>query len=83
MKNMNIMNKLFYDPNVENIFDFAFMDDFTTVVLAEEEYGINISELQYKDGDDFYCFSEKKSYTAENLFKKFNIEVFKHIIDKK
>lgn len=69
------MYKFFYRPKVENIFEFSFMDDFTTVVLAEEEYGIDITELKYEDGDDFYCFSEKKSYTAEKLFKKFNIEV--------
>jgi hypothetical protein len=69
------MDRPVFRPKVENIFEFSFMDDFTTVVLAEEEYGIDVSELQYEDGDDFYCFSEKKSYTTEKLFKKFNIEV--------
>lgn len=69
------MDKVFYEHGVDNIFDFWFMDDFTTVILAEEKYGIDISELKYKDGDDFYCFSKKKSYSTEELFKKFNIEV--------
>lgn len=69
------MDRFVYRPGIDNIFDFSFMDDFTTVVLAEEEYGIDTSELKYEDGDDFYSFSEKKSYTAEELFKKFNIAV--------
>jgi hypothetical protein len=68
------MDKLQYEHGVDNIFAYDFMDDYTTVILAEEEYGLDISELQYEDGDDFYCFSEKKSYTKEELFKKFNIE---------
>ena len=77
------MNRLVFRPKVDNIFEFSFMDDFTTIILAEEEYGIDISELEYKDGDDFYCFSEKKSYTAEELYKKFNIEVLEYTADKK
>ena len=72
---MNKMNKFVFRPRIDNIFDFSFMDDFTTVELAKEEYGIDISELKHEDEDDFYCFSEKKSYTTEELFKKFNIEV--------
>lgn len=72
---INKVNKIFFNPN-SNIFEFSFMDDFTTVILAEEEYGIDISELEFEDGDDFYCFSEKKSYTMEELCKKFNIEIF-------
>ncbi len=67
------MDKLFYEHGGDSIFDFWFMDDFTTVLLAEED-GMDISELQYEDGDDFYCFSEKKSYTKAELFNKFNIE---------
>jgi len=69
------MDRLVYRHGIDNIFDFSFMDDFTTVELAKEEYGIDISELKYSDGDDFYCFSEKKSYTTAELNKKFNIEV--------
>ncbi len=69
------MDKLIYRPNFDNIFDFYFMDDFTTVELAQEEYGIEISKLKFEDGDYFYCFSEKKSYTTKDLFKKLNIEV--------
>jgi hypothetical protein len=80
---MKKMDKLIFRPEIDNIFEFSFMDDFTTVVLAKEEYGIDLSELKYEDGDDFYCFSEKKSYTTEDLFKKFNIEVLKHTVDKK
>jgi hypothetical protein len=67
------MNKVVFSPKNDNIFEFSFMDDFTTVELAKEEYGIDISEIKF--GDNFYCFSEKKSYTTEKLFKKFNIEV--------
>lgn len=67
------MDRQVFRPKGDNIFEFSFMDDFTTVELAKEEYGIDISELKFED--DFYCFSEKKSYTSEELFKKFNIEV--------
>ncbi len=69
------MDKLFYEHGVDNIFDFGFMQDFTTVICAEEDYGIDVSELKYENGDDFYCFSGKKPYTTEKLFKKFNIQV--------
>lgn len=69
------MDKFTYIHGIDNLFDFNFMDDFTTVYLAEEEYGIDISELKFEDGDDLYCFSEKKSYTFEEICKKFNIEV--------
>lgn len=67
------MDRLVFNPRNDNIFDFYFMDDFTTVALAKEEYGIDISELKFED--DFYCFSEKKSYSAKELYKKFNVEV--------
>jgi hypothetical protein len=63
-----------HENDIENIFAYSFMDDFTTVVLAEEEYNINIQNLKYKGEDDFYCFSEKKSYTKDELFTKFNIQ---------
>lgn len=69
------MDKITYIPKIDNIFEFGFMDDFTTIILAKEEYGIDISNLEYKDEDDFYCFSEKKVYSDEELYKKFNIEV--------
>lgn len=71
------MDKFTYRHGIDNIFAFSFMDDFTTVILAKEEYGINILELKYENEDDFYCFREKKSYTQEELFKKFNIEFVK------
>ena len=71
----NKMDNFVYRHGIDNIFSFSFMDDFTTVILAEEEYGIDISELEFEDGDDFYCFSEKISYTFEELCKKFNIKV--------
>ena len=35
------MNRLVFRPKVDNIFEFSFMDDFTTIILAEEEYGID------------------------------------------
>ena len=78
---MNKMNRPVFRPKIDNIFEFSFMDDFTTTELAKEEYGIDISELKYED--DFYCFSEKKSYTTEELYKKFNIEVLEHTDDEK
>ena len=74
------MDKYIYRPGIDNIFDFSFMDDFTTVAVVKEEGEINISELKYEN-DDFYCFSEKKSYLAEELFKKFNVEVREHTDD--
>ena len=77
------MDRQVLRPKIDNIFEFSFMDDFTTVVLAKEEYGIDISELQYEDGDDFYCFSEKKSYKIEEVCKKFNLEVLEHTDDEK
>ena len=67
------MKEISFNPRIDNIFDFYFMEDFITVALAEEEYGIDVSK--YKSEDDFYCFSEKKSYTSEELFKKFNIKI--------
>ncbi len=75
------MNRPVFRPKIDNIFEFSFMDDFTTIALAKEAYGIDISELKYED--DFYCFSEKKSYTTEELYKKFNIKVLEHIDDEK
>lgn len=69
------MDNFVYRHGIDNIFDFSFMDDFTTVVLAEEEYGIDISEVEFEDKDDFYCFSENKSYSSEELFRKFKILV--------
>ena len=75
------MDRLTLIPKIDNIFEFGFMDDFTTVILAKENYGIDISELKYKDEDNFYCFSEKKTYTSEELYKKFNIEVLNYSDD--
>ena len=49
------------------------MDDFTTVILAKEEYNIDISTLNYQNEDDFYSFIENKVYSEKDLFKKFNI----------
>lgn len=75
------MNRPVFKPKIDNIFEFSFMDDFTTIELAIEEYGIDISDL--KNEDDFYCFSEKKSYTTEELYRKFNIEVLEHTDNEK
>ena len=66
-------NNLVYRYGKDNIFDFSFMEDFTTV-LAFKEDGNNISNIKYEDEDDFYCYSEKKTYTKDKLFKKFNIK---------
>ena len=49
-----------YKIGIDNIFDFSFMDDFTTVILAKEEYNIDISTLNYQNEDDFYSFIENK-----------------------
>ena len=78
---MNKMERPVFRPECDNIFEFSFMDDFTTIELAKVEYGIHLSKFKFED--DFYCFSEKKSYTAEELFKKFNIEVIEHTDNKK
>jgi hypothetical protein len=67
------MDKLTFNPKIDNIFEFGFMDDFTTVLLAKEEHGIDISNLKYQNEDDFYCFSEQKAYSNEDLYRKFNI----------
>lgn len=68
------METLIYRHGEDNICDFYFMEDFTTVALADEEYGIDTAELKYKDEDDFYCFSEDRSYTEDELFARFNIQ---------
>lgn len=65
-------DRLVYKYGQDNIFDFSFMDDFTTVGVFEED-GNNISNLIYQDKDDFYCYSENKVYTENELFNKFNI----------
>ena len=77
------MDRRVFRPKFDNIFEFGFMDDFTTVVLAKEEYGVDISQLKYNDEDDFYCFSEKKSYTNKELYKKFNIAVLEPVAGEK
>ena len=66
-------NSINYKIGIDNIFDFSFMDDFTTVILAKEEYNIDISTLNYQNEDDFYYFIENKVYSEKDLFKKFNI----------
>ncbi|OGS70802.1 MAG: hypothetical protein A3F91_09825 [Flavobacteria bacterium RIFCSPLOWO2_12_FULL_35_11] len=68
------MSKLTFTPNTDNIFEFGFMDDFTTVAILKEN-GEDISKIEYQDEDNFYCFSEQKVYSNEELYKKFNIEV--------
>jgi len=68
-----MQNKLIYKNGYDNIFDFSFMDDFTTILIFEEN-GNDISNLNYNDKDDFYCYSEKKVYTENQLFSKFDIE---------
>lgn len=75
------MEKILFKPESGNIFAFSFMDDFTTIELAEEEYGIDISEFEFKDG--FYCFSEKKPYKTKDLYEKFNIEILENTDNKK
>lgn len=64
---------ILYRFGIDNIFDFSFMEDFTTVAIAKEEYNIDISYLNYKDEDDFYSFSENRVYTEKELFEKFNV----------
>jgi hypothetical protein len=67
-------NDLIYKYGIDNIFDFSFMEDFTTIILAKEEYEIDISKLGFKNEDDFYSFSENRVYTENELFEKFNIK---------
>ena len=67
------MDKLTFNPKIDNIFEFGFMDNFTTVLLAKEEYNIDISTLIFQDEDSFYCFSEHKAYSNDELYIKFNI----------
>ena len=59
---------------MDRIFDFSFMDDFTTVILAKEQDNIDISTLNYQNEDDFYSFIENKIYSEKELFEKFNIK---------
>jgi len=66
-------NNLKYDYIKDNIFDYYFMNDYTTILLAKEEYGVNIENLDYKDEDEFFCFSENRVYSEEELFRKYNI----------
>lgn len=68
-----------YRFGIDNIFEYPFMKDFTTVILAKEEYNIDISHLKYEDEDDFYSFSENKVYTEKELFEKFNIKKLFHV----
>ena len=63
---------------VDNIFEYGFMDDFTTVMAYLEDGGdlSQIDEKQLMDNlyfDDFYCFSENKIYRKMELYKKFNM----------
>jgi len=67
------MKKIIYKFGFDNIFDFHFMSDFTTVASLIED-GTDISNLDYEDEDDFYCYSENKTYSELDLFKKFNIQ---------
>lgn len=66
------------EHGVDNIFEYWFMNDFTTVAAHLEDRG-DLSHMRKKEietslyRDDFYCLSEKKVYTAESLHAKFNI----------
>lgn len=64
--------KIIYKYGEDNIFDFYFMNDFTTI-LSLIEKGENVNHLKFIDEDDFYCYSEKKVYSEKKLFEKFNI----------
>lgn len=61
---------LIYIYGKDNIFDF--MNDFTTI-LSMKDQNINTESIQYEDEDDFFCISEKKTYSEKELFEKFNI----------
>jgi len=67
------MERVTFNSKIDNIFEFGFMDDFTTVILAKEEYEIDIANVEYQSEDDFYCFSEQKAYSYKELYRKFNI----------
>jgi hypothetical protein len=67
------MEKIIYKHGMDNIFDFYFMDDFTTIASLKDD-GIDISNLQHQDEDDFYCLTEQRVYNESQLFEKFNIK---------
>jgi hypothetical protein len=43
--------------------------------FPSKELEIDHKFPNYEDEEDFYCFSEKKVYTSEDIYKKFNVEV--------
>ena len=57
---------LVYRYGQDNIFDFPFMDDYTTILSLKDD-GVDISSIAYQDEDDFYSYSEKKTYTENEL----------------
>ena len=69
-----VFEEVEYRVGIDNIFDFNFMDDFSTIAIAREEYNIDISNLEYQSEDDFYCFTEHKVYNEKELFEKFNVK---------
>ena len=66
-------NEIIYNYGKDNIFDFYFMSDFTTIGALLDEKS-NLSKIEYNDEDDFYSYSENRVYTEIELFKKFNIK---------
>ncbi|MEY4504212.1 MAG: hypothetical protein RL154_505 [Pseudomonadota bacterium] len=63
---------------IDNIFEYGFMNDFTTVTTYLEDGG-DLSHIDNKQvekaiyNDDFYCVSEDKIYSKNEIYKKFNI----------
>ena len=72
------MKQQTYKHGVDNIFDYHFMDDFTTVNAFVEDFlekhNLPLNAIQENAHDDFYCLSEKKIYSEQSLFAKFNIK---------
>jgi hypothetical protein len=66
-------NQIIYNYGMDNIFDFSFMDDFTTIASLIDD-GVDVSKIDYKDEDNFYNLIEKRVYTNKQLFTKFNIK---------
>lgn len=70
--------KIVLESGIDNIFEYSFMQDFTTVAVYLEEGGdlshlcdSAIKKCLYRD--DFYSLVKMRPYTKDELYAKFNI----------